>query len=394
MKTFLRTSLALLAVWPFAVTVPTQAQLIAGPQNNGTPKIDFDATVFNFGKLKHGDVVKHEFTFTNSGATTLQIIDVKPGCGCTTAGAWDKQVEPGKTGKIPLQFNSTGFSGQVGKSAVVTCNDPANTNLILQLSGTVWKPIDVTPAMASFNLLEEFPTNETKTLRIVNNLEEPITLSDLKSTNPAFKTDLKEVKPGREFELLVTAPAPVTNTTAYATISLKTSSTQAPMVSIGAYLIVQQAVTVSPSQITLPAGPLASPTTSYITIRNNSTNLLSISNPAIDIPAVNLKLQEAQPGRLFTIAATFPAGFEAPAGQTLQFTAKTSNPKVPTISVPIVALRSNPGHQVGAVNIQQPGGPQPASPIKQSATFSPPRGGQASPLPATPPKAVAAKTSF
>src|SRR5436189_6374552 len=66
------------------------------------PKIQFADMTFDFGKIDSGTLVKHEFVFTNTGSATLEIKDVKPGCGCTAAGTWDKTVEPGKTGIIPL----------------------------------------------------------------------------------------------------------------------------------------------------------------------------------------------------------------------------------------------------------------------------------------------------
>src|SRR2546426_11032047 len=73
------------------------------------PHIDFAETSFDFQKVFPTDKPVHEFIFTNSGDAMLEISDVKPGCGCTTAGTWDHQVEPGKTGKIPLQFNPANF---------------------------------------------------------------------------------------------------------------------------------------------------------------------------------------------------------------------------------------------------------------------------------------------
>src|SRR5215213_3502807 len=77
------------------------------------PRIEFSSLIYDFGKVSANELVKHEFVFTNTGKSTLEIIDVRPGCGCTTAGSWDKKVEPGKTGMIPLQFNSAGFGGSV-----------------------------------------------------------------------------------------------------------------------------------------------------------------------------------------------------------------------------------------------------------------------------------------
>ncbi len=41
------------------------------------PKIKFDNLVFNFGTIKQGDVVKHDFTFTNLGESDLEIRHVK-----------------------------------------------------------------------------------------------------------------------------------------------------------------------------------------------------------------------------------------------------------------------------------------------------------------------------
>src|SRR5207247_9850118 len=85
-------------------------------------KIQFADTVYDFGKVNSGEVVKHSFVFTNIGTATLEIKDVRPGCGCTTAGTWDKQIEPGKIGSIPLQFNSANFGGMVMKQATVLCH--------------------------------------------------------------------------------------------------------------------------------------------------------------------------------------------------------------------------------------------------------------------------------
>jgi len=62
------------------------------------PKIQFAEMVYDFGKVSSGELVKHTFVFTNIGTATLEIKDVRPGCGCTTAVTWDKVVAPGKTG--------------------------------------------------------------------------------------------------------------------------------------------------------------------------------------------------------------------------------------------------------------------------------------------------------
>ena len=65
------------------------------------PKIAFETPVYDFGKVKSGDLVKHTFTFTNTGDELLILTNVQPSCGCTTAGEWTKKVV--RAAIFPLQ---------------------------------------------------------------------------------------------------------------------------------------------------------------------------------------------------------------------------------------------------------------------------------------------------
>ncbi len=316
---------------------PTQG--VATPDTNAAPHIQFDSTSYDFGKVKSGEVVKHAFIFTNTGASTLEILDVRPGCGCTTAGTWDKKVEPGRTGSIPLQFNSTGFGGMLAKSATVTCNDPRQTNLFLQLRGTVWKPVDVTPAMAIFNISADVQTNETKVLRITNNMEAPVTLSELKSGNPAFQAELKTLKEGKEFELHVTAVPPFTNNTVFSSITLKTSSPEVPVLNVTVYAVLQPPFTTIPATVMLPPGPYTNPFTTSVTIRRNGTNAWILSDPQADAPGVQAQLKETQPGQVYTLSATFPTDFALAPGMKAELSLRSTNPKFPVIKVPVFQSR-------------------------------------------------------
>lgn len=342
-----------------AQTKETPAQAAAG----GGAKIQFADPIYDFGKVNSGELVKHSFVFTNTGTATLQILDVRPGCGCTTAGTWDKQVEPGKTGSIPLQFNSANFSGTVVKSATVTCNDPAQTNITLQIKGTVWKPIDVSPTMAVFNVSSETQTNESRVVRIVNNLEEPLELSDLVSTNPTFKAELKTVKPGKEFELLITASPPFTGPSIVAPVTMKTSSPKMSNINVTAYVVVQQPVTVIPNQIILQAGPLTNAIHHMVTVRSTAASPLVLSDAAINIPGAAVKIQEIQPGKQFNLNVDFPVGFQSQPGQKVEVTVKSNHPKFPLITVPI--FQPQPP-RTAAARVPTPTSPQPVrvQPVK------------------------------
>jgi Protein of unknown function (DUF1573) len=293
------------------------------PGHTSGPRIEFATDVFNFGKVSSGEVVRHDFVFTNVGDATLEIKEVRPGCGCTTAGTWDKRVEPGKTGTIPLQFNSANMG-----------NDPAKSKVVLQFTGTVWKPIEVTPTTTVFNVSDESQTNVTKVVRIVNNLEEPLKLSDLECTNQVFRAELKTVQPDKEFELHITAVPPFTGSIR-APVTLKTSSEKMPTISVTAYVAVQPAVAVMPNRIVLPAGPLAKAMSPAVKIRSNGTNTLVLSEASANIPEAEVRLEETQPGRLFNLVVSFPAGFQIQPDQEVEVTLKSNHPKFPLIKVPV-----------------------------------------------------------
>lgn len=335
------------AAFTLGSAVPGSAQIPASPAPPGTtappakvpgPKIQFATPVYDFGQVKAGDVVKHEFTFTNTGDQLLVVSDVRPGCGCTTAGTWDREVAPGKSGKIPIQFNSANFGGAVMKPVTVTCNDPTQSMVTLQIKGTVSKPIDINPLYAMFNILSDAQTNETKVVRIVNNLEEPLTLSEPECTNRAFKAELKTVRPGKEFEVHVTTVPPLGPNTVQSSITLKTSAAHLPVININAFAMVQPAVMVMPSQITLSPGPLAVASRSSVTIRNNGSAALELSEPTVNMPGVDVQVKEVQPGRMFSLLMNFPAGFQSQPGQRVEVSVKSNHPKFPVIKVPVFQL--------------------------------------------------------
>ena len=315
-------------------SAPAAAAAPAG--ETGVPKIEFGPMVFDFGRVKAGEVVKHDFVFTNAGTATLEIKDVRPSCGCTTAGTWEKQIAPGKTGTIGLQFNSSAFGGPVAKSATVICNDPGKSNVVLQLTGTVWKPIDVIPPTTVFTLSSDLKTNETKVVKIISNIEEPITLSDVVSSNKTFQAEIKTVRPGKEFELLVTAVPPFSAPTIFAPITLKSSSTQMPLVTVNAYVIVQEAVVVMPNMITLPPGPLAAASAPAFTIRNNVAEALVLSDASVNVEGATVRVQEPQSGRFFSVTVNFPAGFRIKPDQKVEVSVKSNHPKYPVIKVPVL----------------------------------------------------------
>jgi hypothetical protein len=174
-------------------------------------------------------------------------------------------------------------------------------------------------------------------VRIVSQLEEPVTLSDVEGAHPSFHTELVTVKAGREFELRITALPPFASPSVIAPFTMKTSSSATPTINVTAQLVVQQPVVVLPNRITLPAGPLAKPISSVVNIRNNGTTALTLSDARVSMPGAEVRVQEIQFNRQFRVTVQFPAGFEVRPEDVVEVSVKSNHPKFPVIRVPIVA---------------------------------------------------------
>ncbi len=310
----------------------------AGATNAIGPRIRFATPVYDFGRVKSGEAVKYTYIFTNIGDQVLEISNVHPQCGCTTAGEYTKSVQPGCTGSIPIQFNSGNYpAGQVIKATSVTCNDKTQPTVALQLKGTLWKPVDLIPALVWLNLPPDVPS-ASMIVRIVNNTDEPMTLQPPECTSKSFAFQLTNTIPGKECQLTVRVvpPLPVGNTPGQ--VTLKTSLSNAPALNLPVYANVQPAVTVIPSQIPLPMTPLPNKMSQSITIQNNGTNALSLSDPSFSLEGVDVQVNTLQTGRVYSIALGFPQGFAIPQGQSAIFTVKTSHPQFPSIRVPVVQM--------------------------------------------------------
>ena len=68
--------------------------------------VKFQEIRFNFGKIKQGVPVTHDFQFTNIGTEPLIIETASASCGCTTP-TWPKQpIMKAKDDKLKAGFNA------------------------------------------------------------------------------------------------------------------------------------------------------------------------------------------------------------------------------------------------------------------------------------------------
>jgi hypothetical protein len=123
-----------------ALAVITIAQEIASlghlsptlPTENAVFK--WEATEFEFGKIRKDVPVVHEFTFTNTGAIPLIISSVQASCGCTVTAYSKDPIQSGATGYVKATYNAAHI-GQFSKTITVNAN--TDNTVLLTIKGEV-----------------------------------------------------------------------------------------------------------------------------------------------------------------------------------------------------------------------------------------------------------------
>jgi hypothetical protein len=99
-----------------------------------TPSLNHD-----FGKIKQGVPVTHEFKFINKGKVPMVITNVAASCGCTTPDWTRDPIAPGGEGFIKATYNAAS-PGAFNKTVTVTSN-VENGFVQLFIKGEVATPV-------------------------------------------------------------------------------------------------------------------------------------------------------------------------------------------------------------------------------------------------------------
>jgi len=94
---------------------------------------------WNFGEIKEGEIVGHNFVVKNESKNTLNILGVRTSCGCTGSKIQKNTLLSGESTILEVQFNSKGYSGPVEKSIYVQTDNLDKTLLTFIIKAKVIK---------------------------------------------------------------------------------------------------------------------------------------------------------------------------------------------------------------------------------------------------------------
>jgi Protein of unknown function (DUF1573)/Cytochrome C oxidase, cbb3-type, subunit III len=98
--------------------------LTASADQTGTPNIQFDSQIFDFGTVDEGARINHTFKVSNKGTGLLKIVDAYASCGCTVPKLSKKTLEPGETTDLFITVDTSMKQNGITKTVNVSSNDP------------------------------------------------------------------------------------------------------------------------------------------------------------------------------------------------------------------------------------------------------------------------------
>lgn len=104
---------------------------------DASPRIEFESLEFDGGEIIEGQVLKHQFNFTNTGKSDLIIESAKASCGCTATAPKEKVIKPGQSSFIEANFDSHYKKGAQHKTITVRTNDLVKPTVILHMKSNV-----------------------------------------------------------------------------------------------------------------------------------------------------------------------------------------------------------------------------------------------------------------
>ena len=82
-----------------------------------------DPNEWDFGQVKQGVILKHDFVLKNQTNDILEIDSIHTSCGCTVSQSEKKSLLPQASTNIKVTFNSHGYSGPVKQFVYVNTNN-------------------------------------------------------------------------------------------------------------------------------------------------------------------------------------------------------------------------------------------------------------------------------
>jgi len=333
----------------FTVAIWTSAWCLAALAA-GTPRIQFEQTVYDFGQTSQVATVSGVFKFKNVGDGILKVEPPKPSCGCTVAELKPDTLQPGETGELPFTFSLGLSRATLEKHIAVRSNDPQMPEVSLTIKADYTplyeiNPMTITPQLAfGVNAATQFTT-------LTRTDGKPLRLERLVASKPWITAQVgagdKSDATTANIQVVVQREGPPRRFSEFVQI-YAAEQTNAPVASIYVYGQIMGEVSLSPEALywsitdttNAPSERPEALVLRRVTIRSADGKAIELKNPQSSIKGIKVELVPKEAGKVYELVAQLE---EPPANTTSgNVSFETSIAAQSRIEVPVIVNVSKP----------------------------------------------------
>jgi hypothetical protein len=334
---------ALLAATLFfsANAASTSANKAQTNANFPVPPISVDASHFDFGTVKQGDLVTHTFTISNRSNSPLKVEDIKIGTQGLTIKT--NSVIPADTlSPATLTLDTRRFRQQTKAQLKINFNDAKVPPLVFTLEGVVLPPIDILPLPAAY-LSRYVGEKSVRTLTIRNNQQTELVITQLEPKGKHFAADLETVKHGKLYKLHITAPEGTEPGRYREALVLHTNDPNQPRIHLEMNILVKDEVYVTQDEVDFGAistqqvqhNPGILKLIQQTLLIKRKTGEMTLTSITSDIPFLTIGQEPEGQAKNFHLDVGLLPDKLLPGKFAGTVKIKTDDPKHPEISIPI-----------------------------------------------------------
>jgi hypothetical protein len=324
------------ALWMGAMCGAAQAE--------GAPKIQFEQTVYDFGKTSQVATVSGVFKFKNVGDGLLKVEPPKPSCGCTIASLKPDTLPPGESGELAFTLDLGRAKAQLEKHIAVKSNDPQTPEVSLTIKADYTPLYDVNPMTLAPILA--FGTNDTAQFTTLTRTDgKPLRHVRLVASKPWITA---EVEPGAKADeaiarirVVIQREGPPRRFSEFVQV-YTAGQTNTPVASIYLYGQIMGEVSLSPEALywSVPAAtntPAERPEALVlrrVTIRSATGQAIKLKNPQSSIKGIKVELLTKEAGKVYELVARLEEMPASTVSGNVSF--ETSVAAQPRIEVPVI----------------------------------------------------------
>jgi len=126
-----------------SISVSTHIQEYFAPMTSedslNVQKSKWIETTYDYGKIRQGSKITHNYAVTNEGKRDLYIRKKISNCSCLKISTASDTIPPGTTANFLVEFDSANKEGKDSRKMNIILNDPARPEVVLEIKGEIEK---------------------------------------------------------------------------------------------------------------------------------------------------------------------------------------------------------------------------------------------------------------